>query len=264
MTVSALDMPRQQPKLASFFELVAVEETDSTNEEAKRRARAGAREGTLIWSEKQSGGKGRQGRSWVSPPGNLYMSVILKPNRPPAEAAQLSFVSALAVGEALMALASDHTRLSYKWPNDVLLEGRKVSGILLESDGGVDGHLAWLVLGIGVNVASSPRNLSFEATDLAACGADVSAADVLSAVSEAFLTALQRWQTEGFGPIRERWLSRAANLGEMIEVHLPAETIQGRFEGLDDSGALLLGGADQSVRRISAGDVYFPATTERA
>ena len=262
--MSAFDVPPQQPKLASFFELVTVEETDSTNEEAKRRARAGAPEGTLIWAERQSGGKGRQGRSWVSPPGNLYMSVILKPNRPPAETAQLSFVAALAVGEALTALLSDHARLSYKWPNDVLLDGRKVSGILLESDGGVDSHLVWMVLGIGVNVTSSPRNLSFEATDLAACGADVSAADVLSIVSEAFLTALQRWQAEGFGLIRERWLSRAANLGEIIEVRLPAETIEGRFEGLDEYGALLLGGADQTVRRISAGDVYFPAATERA
>jgi BirA family transcriptional regulator, biotin operon repressor / biotin---[acetyl-CoA-carboxylase] ligase len=243
------------PRLPPFYRLVAFDAIDSTNEEAKRRAREGAAEGLLVWARQQLAGRGRRGRSFSSPPGNLYMSVLLRPERPAVEAAQLSFAAALAVGEAATAFLPEPARLRYKWPNDVLIDGRKLSGVLLESQASSEGRLDWLVIGMGVNLASHPEGLEFPAISLAAAGAVVTAEGLLVAVAERFLFWYEHWRTAGFASLREPWLARAQGLGGEIRVRLQAGELLGRFAGLDEEGALLLEDA-AGCRRIAAGDVF--------
>ena len=247
------------PRLPGFYRLARFAVLDSTNEEAKRQATSGAAEGLLVWAGAQTAGRGRRGRPWVSVPGNLYMSILLRPARPAAAAAQLGFAAALAVGEAVLPLLPDPADLAYKWPNDVLLRGRKISGILLESQAAGEGRLHWLIVGIGVNVASSPEETEYPATSLAAAGAAaLSVEAMLETVARRFHFWYERWRDEGFAPLRPVWLARAQRIGEAIRVRIAGGNSEGRFVGLDEEGALLLedGGG---LRRIAAGDV-FPAS----
>ena len=247
------------PQLSPFFRLLSVERIGSTSEEAKRLAAEGAPEGTLVWAREQTAGHGRRGRAWVSPPGNLYFSLILRPDCAPATAAQLGFAAALAVGEAALRWLPEGARLDYKWPNDVLLDGRKLAGILLESQLAADGRLDWVVLGIGVNLASHPSATEYPATSFTAAGASgATAADMLKALSERLAVWYACWNGgEGFAALREAWLARAHGLGAPIRVRLEHEELAGSFAGLDVDGALLLDAA-QGRRRVLAGDV-FPA-----
>jgi BirA family transcriptional regulator, biotin operon repressor / biotin---[acetyl-CoA-carboxylase] ligase len=243
--------------LPPFFRLVSHERVVSTSDEAKTLATAGAPAGTLIWARTQTGGRGRQGRGWVSPPGNLYASLILRPTVPVATAAQLSFVTALAVGDACLACAPD-AAISLKWPNDVLLARRKLAGILLESHAQASGGLDWVVVGIGINLATYPVDTEYPATALAATGADPSPGAMLTTLAAAFLGWYERWRDgAGFATIRTEWLARAQGLGQPIRVRLPVRALEGIFAGLDGDGALLL---DTSAgrQRIAAGEV-FPA-----
>lgn len=244
------------PLPASFYRVLSFATVDSTNEEAKRQAGEGAAEGTLVWARAQSAGRARRGRGWVSEPGNLYMSVLLRPARPPAAAAQLGFAAALAVGEAVSPLLPHPDGVSYKWPNDVLVDGRKVSGILLESQAAGEGRLDWLVVGIGVNLATFPETAEYPATSLAAAGAQpVTVEELLQAVAGRFYYWYGRWRDEGFTPLRAAWLQRVRGLGEMLRVRLPGGETSGRFAGLDADGALLLADG-MGERRIAAGDVF--------
>jgi BirA family transcriptional regulator, biotin operon repressor / biotin---[acetyl-CoA-carboxylase] ligase len=230
----------------------------STNDEAKRLAEAGAAEWTVVWAGKQTAGRGRGGSVFLSPPGSLYFSAILRPARPAASAAQLGFAAALAVGEAIAARLPPGRELCYKWPNDVLVDGRKVSGILLESSAAQDGALAWLVAGIGVNVANHPAETAWPATSLAALGAvPVGLEELLRGIAAAFRAEVARWLDQGFRPLREAWLARAYGLGEAVRVRLPRESFSGRFLDLDADGVLLVETA-AGPRRISAGEI-FPA-----
>lgn len=243
--------------LPSFYRLVSHERIASTNDEAKALAAEGALAGTLVWARTQTAGRGRQGRGWISPAGNFYASLVLRPDVPIATAAQLGFVAALAVADACLALAPA-AAISLKWPNDVLLNGRKLAGILLESQSQGDGTLGWLVLGVGINLATYPVEVEYPATALAATGADVDSEAMLGALAASFLIWYERWREgAGFATIRAEWLARAQGLGQPIRVRLPAETLAGVFAGLDADGALLLE-AEQGRRRIAAGEV-FPA-----
>lgn len=244
------------PSLPSFYRLVRHDRIASTNDEAKRLAQQGEGEGTLVWAQAQSAGHGRQGRVWVSPPGNLYMSLILRPEVPLAAAAQLGFAGALAVGEACGELAPG-AAISFKWPNDVLLAGRKMSGLLLESEAQRGSDLAWLVLGIGVNLATYPVAADYPATSLAATGAEVAPGVLLGALARRFVAWYEQWRAAGFAALRDAWLARAQGLGREIRVRLPRESFTGIFAGLDADGALLLDGSG-GRRRVAAGEV-FPA-----
>jgi len=229
--------------LPPFFRPQIFEQLASTNDEAKRQALAGAAEGALIVARRQTAGRGRSGRVWSSPEGNLYLSLLLRPERPPAEAAQLSFVAALAVAEAV------EIPTQLKWPNDVLAAGRKLSGILLE---GFDGAL---VVGVGVNVAAAPEG----ATCLREHGSAASCDDVLEAFCGRFLDWRGRWLAAGFAPVRTAWLARAVGLGRPATARLGRETLEGVFADLDADGALLLDLGAGRRRRIAAGEVYFDA-----
>lgn len=238
--------------LPPAYRLVALDRVDSTNEEAKRRAREGAEEGTLVWAREQSAGRGRRGRAWVSPPGNLYLSLVLRPEAEPARYGELGFVAALALGETIGSFVPPLVELRYKWPNDVLVAGRKASGILLESETGS----GWLVLGVGLNVAHAPEGTETPATSLSAAGATEATVEaVLERFARGFLLWANRWVEDGFAPIRAAWLRRAQGLGEAIEVRLPHERLRGTFADLDDSGALVLETA-AGRRLVAAGEVF--------
>lgn len=245
--------------LPPSYRLISRDRIASTSDEAKSLAAGGAPEGTLVWALQQTHGHGRHGRDWASPPGNFYASVILKPKVPVAVAAQLGFVAALAVGDACLDVAPG-AAIAFKWPNDVLLAGRKVAGLLLESQAKPDGGLAWLVLGIGINLATYPVNAAYPATALSATGADVSPKAMLAALAAHLLRRYEQWdEGRGFAAVREAWLDRAHGLGQGIRVHLPKAEFPGIFAGLDADGALLLD-TPTGRRRIEAGEV-FPAAS---
>jgi BirA family transcriptional regulator, biotin operon repressor / biotin---[acetyl-CoA-carboxylase] ligase len=246
------------PLLPPFFRLVSFAELDSTNEEAKRRAAAGEGEGTLVWALAQTAGRGRRGRAWVSPQGNLYLSILLRPDGPAGAAAQLGFAAALAVGEAILPLLPERANLGYKWPNDVLIDGRKAAGILLESQAAGLGRVDWLVVGIGVNLDAYPEGTDYPATSLRAVGAlPVTVEAMLEAIVRHFHSWYGRWKQGGFAPLRAVWLARAHGLGGTIRVRLLGSEMSGVFAGLDEAGALLLEDGT-GHRRVPVGDV-FPA-----
>lgn len=248
--------------LPDHFQLFALECVDSTNEEIKRRADLGAVDGTIVWARQQTSGRGRRGREWTSPRGNLYCSVLLRPNYPASKAMQLGFVTAAAVAEVVTGILPSGARVTCKWPNDVLVDGRKVAGILIESSSAAGKALDWLAIGVGVNVVFHPREVAsrYPATSLAAEGArEVSLPKLL----ERYCHCLQRWITtwheHGFAAIRQAWLRRAHGLHEPILVRLENETFEGVFVNLDENGALVLeqNGID---RLVTVGDV-FPMKT---
>ena len=243
--------------LPPAYRLVSLETVDSTNEEAKRLARAGAEDGTLVWARAQTAGKGRSGRSWASPQGNLYLSLVLRPDCPPVAASQLGFVAALGAGGGLAEVMPPLIDLRYKWPNDILLNRRKVAGILLETESAAADRLDWLVLGIGINVTQRPPETAYPATSLREEGdLETTVEAVLDAFARHFLSWVNRWLDQGFAPVREAWRKSAIGIGEAIRVRLPNAELHGTFEDIDADGALLLrtGGTE---RRITAGDVFF-------
>lgn len=244
----------QPPDPGPPFSLVALDTVDSTNDEAKRLARRGFGHGTTVWAQEQSAGRGRRGRTWVSPRGNLHVSILIAAGRPLSQAAELGFVAAVALCEALAPLAPA-ARFECKWPNDVWCDGRKIAGMLLESAGIGD----MVVLGVGVDVVAAPDPALYEATSLRTAGADVEAGAVLAAFCRRLGPWLARWSGEGLAPVLAAWLARARGVGQRIEVRLDGETLTGIFAGLDGDGALLLEGPDGNRRRILAGDVFFPA-----
>ncbi|MEE8188855.1 MAG: biotin--[acetyl-CoA-carboxylase] ligase [Kiloniellales bacterium] len=255
------DVAAARPKLPPAYRLIERDSVTSSNDEARALAEAGAEDGTLLWAREQTAGRGRQGRGWDSPRGNLYLSLVLRPDCAAAEAAQLGFVAALALGEAIGSVAPPLIEVKYKWPNDVLLNERKVAGILLESQTAPGGELDFMILGVGVNLASFPRDSRFPATSLHFEGTptEVGEVELLDAFSRYLLSWINRWLDDGFAPVRHAWRNHAFRLGEEIEVRLPKETLTGTFKDLDESGALLLDLPGGELRRISAGDVHFGA-----
>lgn len=246
-----------RPAWPTGYALKEFDVIDSTNEEARRLARAGEAGPIWITAARQTAGRGRRGRAWESPTGNLAATLFLRPERSAAQSAQLSFVAALAAVEAVSAF-SGQARLAVKWPNDVLAEGRKIAGILLESAGAGAAGLDWLAVGIGVNLASHPEGTEFPATSLAALGEPAPApAEVLSRLASAWAKWYEAWRARGFSDIRDAWLARAAGLGARIRARLQNEETSGVFEGIDETGALLLREQPDRLRAIAAGEVFF-------
>ena len=249
----------EAPRLPEAYRLVSFDSIDSTNEAAKRLAGDGAASGTVVWARQQTAGKARRGREWVSKPGNLYCSVLLRPNRPAAEAMQISFVAATALADTLVAVLAPSATVECKWPNDVLVDGRKVAGILLESSARNGLAPDWLVVGVGVNVEHHPLSAEFPATSLRdAGGEDVSVTRMLTSFCHYFDSWFTAWSAEGFPPVRKAWLNRARGVGTPLTVRLERETISGTFTGVDTHGALIVEMAE-GTRRITSGDVFFAA-----
>jgi BirA family biotin operon repressor/biotin-[acetyl-CoA-carboxylase] ligase len=233
---------------------IAYDTLGSTNAEALVRARAGERGPLWITARTQSAGRGRRGSTWVSATGNLYATLLLTDPAPAAVASQLSFVTALALHDAVAECAPQvGPLLRLKWPNDLLLGGAKLAGILIE---GENEPVFTTVIGIGVNCATHPSDTAYPATDLAAAGALVSAEQILAALAAAIQRRLAQWaRGEGFAAIRADWLKRAAGLGEAIRVRLPEREFTGRFEGLDEAGRLLVDG-EGGLTAVTAGEVF--------
>ena len=245
---------RSLPGSARLLHLAVV---DSTNAEAARRAAAGQDTGLWIVADEQTHGRGRSGRSWHSPPGNLYASLLLHLGCAPAIAQQLSLVAGVAAIEALCVLAGELRRagrLRLKWPNDILLDGAKLGGILIESTM-LAGRRIGLV-GIGINLACAPPGLGRAATHLATLGPPPDRDTVLRALVSAMQHWLSIWQEGvGFEAIRTAWLERAGPAGEPISVNAGTGPTAGTFLGLDQTGALLLRDADGGDVRFTFGDV---------
>ena len=241
---------------AAGYRLIIREDVGSTMEEARRALRQGEPDRLWIVARSQSSGRGRHGRAWGSPPGNLYASLLLSQPCEPALAPQLGFVAGLALHDAAgVLLGPEAGRLKLKWPNDLLLDGAKLSGLLLEGESGA-GRFD-VILGCGVNVASCPSDTPYPATFLKAVAPQATVEALLVALADAWARRFAAWSRPGgFGPVREAWLQRAAFLGDTITLRLPEGTVSGRFDGIDTTGRLELGTASGS-RLIDAGDLFF-------
>ena len=240
--------------------ILLLDQTDSTNADARRRADAGETGPLWIVARRQTDGRGRRGRSWESQDGNLFSTLLQLTRKSPAEAAQVTFVAALAIADLLDTYAPA-SLVTIKWPNDVMLAGQKASGVLVESGAHESGGL-WLAVGIGINLVSAPEGTERPATALAhhLRGDAVSPPTIEAAAAKlaaAFHVWMTRWETLGFQPILDAWSARTAGLDGPAVARLGRETIEGRAEGVGPDGALKLRLADGSLRLISAGDVFF-------
>lgn len=242
---------------AAGVRLIAHDTVGSTNAEALALARAGERGPLWITAGRQTAGRGRRGRTFVSETGNLFATLLLTDASAPDRAAELSFVASLALHDAVAAVAPTLApRLKVKWPNDVLCDGAKFSGILVEGESGI-GRALVTVVGIGVNCAHHPAGTPYPATDLSACGAEVTPPMLFAALSRTMLRRLAEWARGGnFAAIRGAWLARAAGLGDTVSIRLADRTLDGRFESLDAAGRLVLRAADGSVQHVTAGDLF--------
>jgi BirA family biotin operon repressor/biotin-[acetyl-CoA-carboxylase] ligase len=250
------------PRLPAAYRLVVRDSVDSTNDEARALARAGASDGTIVWARRQTAGRGRLGRSWASPPGNLFMSLVMRPAIRPARAPELSFVAAVALAETVAAAVPAEAPVTLVWPNDLMLAGRKAAGILLEAATTPAGALDFVVLGIGVNVSGHPSDVRRPATDLARMGATITAAALLEALADRLAAWIECWRADGFAPVRAAWLARAAGVGAPIDVRLGNDLISGSFADLDQDGAMIIEIADGSRRRVTAGDIVEPTALQ--
>jgi BirA family biotin operon repressor/biotin-[acetyl-CoA-carboxylase] ligase len=242
---------------ASGARLVSLDAVGSTNAEAFARLRAGERGPLWITARRQTAGRGRRGRPWVSEPGNLYASLLLTDPAPPQRAAELSLVAALAVHDALAERAPMlGPRLEVKWPNDILCDGAKLAGILVEGES-LPGRPLTVVVGIGVNCAHCPPATPYPATSLADAGALVTPETLAQALIGTMARRLAEWDRgENFAATRAAWLRRAAGLGAPARVRLPDRELEGVVETLDDAGRLVLRLADGTVERIAAGEMF--------
>jgi BirA family biotin operon repressor/biotin-[acetyl-CoA-carboxylase] ligase len=270
-----MDFALSAKALAAGYRLKVFDTIGSTNAEALALARAGDPGRLWIVSPHQSAGRGRRGSEWSTPVGNLAASLLLIVDASPSVAATLGFAAGLALDEALRRVAPELSiaialdgidgnkgqgdRLRLKWPNDVLLDGGKLAGILLEAEPVGEGRLA-VVIGIGVNVVSAPSNLPYQTTALAALGIRADAAGVFHALSDAWAGIERLWDGgRGFPKIRELWLGRAAGVGEEVVVKVGGEVLRGAFDTIDGEGRLVIRDPQGQVRVVSAGEIHFGA-----
>ena len=231
-----------------------LDTTDSTNAHALRLGAPAAP--AWVLAQEQTAGRGRRARAWASPRGNFHASLLLAPDEPPATIALRSFAASLALRDAFETLTGTPQAFALKWPNDVLCNGAKIAGILLEA------NLPCLAIGIGVNLIAAPDPALLEegatppTTLLAATGLRVTPEAFLDALAPAYQHWESLFQTQGFAPLRAAWLSHAARLGEPIRARTGSETHHGTFRGLDDTGALLLQ-TPQGLKPIPAAEVFF-------
>lgn len=240
------------------FRLLSLAATPSTNDEALERARQGDSGKLWIVAGEQTSGRGRHGRTWASPPGNLYASLLLVEPCDLSQAPQLGFVTGLALYDAIGAVTGlAAPRLALKWPNDLLIDGAKVSGILLEGHRIGPSQTFAVVIGMGLNVGFAPSDTPYPATSLQQVAGPTEIGRVFASLSDAFAARLAQWDKgAGFARLREAWLARAAGIGERVTVRLPRREARGTFAGMDTAGRLLLDG-DAGRETIDAGDLFF-------
>lgn len=250
--------------IAAGYKLAASERTGSTNMDAIESARAGERGPIWFVTAEQTAGRGRRQRAWVSPRGNLAASVLEVVDVAPAVAATIGFAAGLAQEaalekvsiEAAMRLGPDRPRYALKWPNDVLANGKKLVGIGLEAEA-VGDRLA-IVVGIGTNIVAAPEGTPTPAVSLAALGVQISAEELFSALTDAWVEFRGIWDNgRGFAEIRKLWLEHAARLGEPIAINTGTMVLEGIFDTIDDTGCLIVRTAEGRRVPIAAGEVFF-------
>jgi len=252
--------------ISAGYRLKAYDQVGSTNTEAMAHARDGA--GGSVWfvTTEQTAGKGRRQRAWIAPRGNLASSVLEVIDVAPATAATLGFAAGLSIASALQQVSieanmrradSDPLKFLLKWPNDVLVEKQKLVGISLEAEAIAGNRLA-IVVGIGTNVVAAPEGTPTPAVSLAALGVHVSAEELFSALSDAWVEFRGIWDNgRGFAEIRKLWLERAAGLGEPVAIQSGNATVKGTFDTIDETGCLIIRTSDGKHLPIAAGEVYF-------
>jgi BirA family biotin operon repressor/biotin-[acetyl-CoA-carboxylase] ligase len=248
------------PKLPAGYRLLRMETVDSTNAEAKRRAKAGEPGPLWIWSARQSQGRGRGGREWISQPGNLFASLLIGVNCPIRVAGQLALVAGVIAYDTVAKLVAYEGRseILLKWPNDILLTGEKVAGMLLENVGSQVETRSQVIIGTGINLANHPEDLPQPAVSLAAYDININPADALEVLALTTHEWLSRWnEGTGFPGVRRAWLDRAGPTGRPLRVRINGDEAEGVYAGLDSDGALRLLTPDGSEYRIAAGDVFF-------
>ena len=239
--------------------IVEFETIDSTNTEAHRRAVAGERGPLWIRSDRQEQGRGRSGRAWSSPPGNLSATYLFTPACERMVLHQLSFVAGLAAYDAIAPHLGDSAPLQLKWPNDVLIGPAKVGGILVES-ANYDGEIV-VIIGMGINIAVTPDIEGRAVTQIDLYGAAPTPSNLIEILSQRMQSWLAIWQKgQGFSEIRTAWLERAHATGQRLTVNTNERQLEGTFAGLADNGALLLATADGPPTRIEHGDVSLAST----
>lgn len=239
------------------FRLQQFGRIDSSNDAARRLAQNGASHGLVVTAEEQSAGRGRRGRVWHSPSGNLHASLLLDAGPSAAAAPQLTFVAAVALRDALaeLALGAD---FRVKWPNDILCDGAKIAGMLLEREGPL------IILGVGVNIIACPESPLYPATYLRRTGSGADKWDVLSGFCSQLERRYAQWRSGGFAPVRAAWLAGASGQGDRITARLAdGSALEGIFAGLAEDGALELTDAAGEAHRILAGDVFFSGNDGR-
>lgn len=246
--------------LLNDYHLLSYDVLDSTNAEGRRLAGGGASHGAVIWAKRQSAGRGRLGREWVSSDGNLFVTVLINPPVALEQCPQLSFVAALAVAETLEGILPESAKIACKWPNDVLVSGKKIAGILLEAftTKEIAHEKQWIAVGVGINVDSAPEHVMFPATWLRGEGVElISAKIVLSRFVHHFIQYYDMWAAKGFAPIEKAWKCRAHQLGKAVEVIVGDAQVTGVFEGIDAAGCMLLRDKKKNISTINAGDVFY-------
>jgi BirA family biotin operon repressor/biotin-[acetyl-CoA-carboxylase] ligase len=244
------------PQLPTQFELVRLGRVDGVMQEAARRARDGADEGTLVWAMEQTEGRTCRGHPWYSPPGNLYCCLILRPDFPNDRCGQLAYVAALGAGSALAGLLSPMTGLRYRWPTGLLINDLKAGQITLAAAGAHSDPYEWLTVGIMINVEQHPPNPEPEEfNSVQASGAtEVTVVQVLEDFAKYFLSWINRWAEDGFEPIGRQWQIRADGIGDELELHIGDQILRGCFVKLDEQGRLVMVNPDQIERRISVNE----------
>jgi BirA family biotin operon repressor/biotin-[acetyl-CoA-carboxylase] ligase len=250
--------------IAGFWRLRTYESLPSTSDLCATLAAAGEPEGLAVMALRQTAGRGSRGRHWESPPGNLYLSMLLRPPGMLSEGGRWALLVAVALADALAALVPDPAAIALKWPNDVLLDGRKVSGILLDAAAHPHRHgpggaaIDWMVIGCGVNLTHAP-DVPGRRT---ACVADVVAPPAPRAMADALLDRLAHWRSvrllDGFGPVRAAWLARAQPVGTALQLAYDGRLLGGSFAGLADDGSLLLATGGR-VEAFATGEVLLQA-----
>lgn len=224
----------------------------STQDYVKELAEEGLPEGIVVQSLEQRKGRGRHGREWVSPIGNLYMSILLRPGRPVSDVGQISFVAAVALSSAMDEVLEKGHSKTLKWPNDILIDGKKVSGILIEKEG--DAY----VLGTGVNILSAPEG-AISLKEVSG-GNRLAIHPFRDMVLEKLRHYYGLWLAEGFGPIRQQWLAQAHGLNGKLAVQAGESKVEGIFRDLDEKGFLVIEQPDGKTLEVNSGEVYFPTS----
>ena len=236
-----------------FWRVQVLGTTPSTQDMVRNLAETGEPEGLAIQALQQTKGRGRHGNEWVSPMGNLYISLLLRPLCKADKAGQMAFVTALALSDAIGDVVEPGHKKTLKWPNDILVDGRKISGILLESKLDKHGRVDYLIIGTGVNIFAPPEGAE---------GLDRIKSERLAVNTfrDLYLEKLRNryisWQEQGFGPVRDEWLKQAHGLNETMKIRLPEISYEGIFKGIDENG-VLLADVDGQPRRFTSGEVHF-------